>query len=495
MITKSNIYNKVGRKVLLPAALLLLSSAVLLTSCDDYVDVVPKGRAIPHTVDDMGKLMNNSFISINGSNFYMVDVCYDVTNVELLSDDYTASDQPGDMYYTMFHDTPAMFNMATWANTIYSAAEQDPTWNGLYKSNYVVNYIINNIDEAAEGYEYQRSEVKGRALVQRALNYFILTNLYGKAYNAATAQSDLGVPLVLQADITVQPARATVAQCYEQMLADVNEAIELLAIDVPEFNFLPGRAAAYALRARINLYMGRFEAALADARQAVSLQPTLLDYNDYYAAYMATCEAVGMQYPYYLVMCGYPGTTRVDNPEVIFLRTNQSFSFMCCPSDEFNKILDYDNDLRCAEFFLYLYGSRPNMMMRTQQSGITTGEMYLTIAEAALCQSSPDVNTAIEALDAVRQKRYLAATYQPTTTTDVQELLQEVIRERRREVSFCVTSFMDKKRWNCDPATAQTMTRTVFGQTYTMAPGDARYALPIPPNVMQLNPNLVDNER
>ena len=39
------------------------------------------------------------------------------------------------------------------------------------------------------------------------------------------------------------------------------------------------------------------------------------------------------------------------------------------------------------------------------------------------------------------------------------------------------------------------MTRTIFGKTYTMEPNDPRYCLPIPPNVMQMNPNLVDNER
>ena len=196
------------------------------------------------------------------------------------------------------------------------------------------------------------------------------------------------------------------------------------------------------------------------------------------------------EYPY-----GYPATTRIDNQEIIFLRTNTSYASMSSPSDEFEKIIDHDNDLRALLFFTNLYGSRPINMMRTQQSGISVSEMYLTIAEAALRKSSPDVKTAIEALDAVRSKRYLAETYQPTTITDVKELLDEVIKERRREVSFCTTSFTDKKRWNCDPRTATTMTRTIFGKTYTMEPNDPRYCLPIPPNVMQMNPNLVDNER
>lgn len=58
-------------------------SVFLLASCNDFVDVVPKGKAIPTTVDDLGKLMNNSFISISGNNFGMVDVAFNPTEMEL----------------------------------------------------------------------------------------------------------------------------------------------------------------------------------------------------------------------------------------------------------------------------------------------------------------------------------------------------------------------------------------------------------------------------
>lgn len=483
---KTNIFKRTIAQLFI--FIVLVSSSLLITSCNDFVDIVPKGKAIPSTVDDLGKLMNNSFINIAGENYSLADVCYNVTNMELLSDDYTGSDQPTDMYYSYFHDNPSFYNMVTWNNVIYSQAEQDANWNGLYKSNYIVNYILENIDDADEGYEYKRNEVKGRALVHRALNYFILTNLYGKAYNSATANSDLGVPLLLEPDINAMPSRATVKECYDQILSDVNQAVDLLETNVATFKHLPSKAAAIALRARVNLYMGNFEAALADARKAVELQPMMYNYNDY-------AGAIGAPSPYSVVAFGYPGDTRIYNQELILVRPNTNFASMSSPSDEFEKILDRQTDLRTLIFFTNLYGSRPISMMRTQQSGISVSEMYLTIAEAALRKSSPDVKTAIEALDAVRSKRYLAETYQPTTITDVKELLDEVIKERRREVSFCTTSFTDKKRWNCDPRTATTMTRTIFGKTYTMEPNDPRYCLPIPPNVMQMNPNLVDNER
>jgi hypothetical protein len=39
------------------------------------------------------------------------------------------------------------------------------------------------------------------------------------------------------------------------------------------------------------------------------------------------------------------------------------------------------------------------------------------------------------------------------------------------------------------------MTRTVYGETYTLPVGDAHYQLAIPLNVMELNPQLIQNER
>ena len=91
---------------------------------------------------------------------------------------------------------------------------------------------------------YDRNDVKGQALVHRAMNYFLLVNLYGKQYDAATASTDLGVPLVLEADINKQYPRATVAQVYERMLQDLNDAISLLKLLAAKDAFALRRTAA-----------------------------------------------------------------------------------------------------------------------------------------------------------------------------------------------------------------------------------------------------------
>lgn len=54
-----------------------------------------------------------------------------------------------------------------------------------------------------------------------------LVRHFAKAYNAATASSDLGVPLVIAYNQLEKPHRATVAKVYEQIKADLDQAASL----------------------------------------------------------------------------------------------------------------------------------------------------------------------------------------------------------------------------------------------------------------------------
>ena len=334
---------------------------------------------------------------------------------------------------------------------------------------------------------YDRNDVKGQALVHRAMNYFLLVNLYGKQYDAATASTDLGVPLVLEADINKQYPRATVAQVYERMLQDLNDAISLLKVDAPEYNNIPGKATAYALRARYYLWQQNYDQAYADAIEALKLRGELIDYNNC-SLRVPGMIAAGVN--------GYESIMQI-NPEIMYSRYRMSRSN--CPfSSNMLAIIDTDNDLRYCLF----YGTYeeagifvPMSWTRHVHSGINTSEVWLTKAEAALRKSQPNVSEAIDALDYVRRHRYVQSFYQETTETNPDLLLTEILNERRREITFTEMAFLDRKRLNADPATARPMTRTVYGETYTLPVGDVRYQLAIPLNVMELNPQLIQNER
>lgn len=467
---------------------ILLSAFVLLfCSCDSYVDLVPKGNTIPQSVDDLAKLMANGSLAINGSTYAFTDVSYSLLHFALYSDDYNVSQDPSSAIYTI-HKTNTMFqNTLTWADYIYGAAESDANWNGLYKSNYVCNYVLDNIDKVSDGITYKRNEIKGQALVHRAMNYFLLVNMYGKQYNQSTSSTDLGVPLVLTADINKQYPRATVAQVYDQIMADLNEATTLLTQKVAQYNSTPSLAAAYALRARCELWMQEFDKAYDDATQSLAYKSDMIDYNTL-QPYMPGIPAYGIS--------GYD-TNVQTNSEVLYSRYLTESDYFTY-TDKMLAIIDKDNDLRYTLFIgdLAMSGiTEPTSWTRKNHSGINVSEVWLTKAEAALRKSSPDISSATEALDAVRKVRYNAATYTPTQITDRATLLQEVLNERRREITFTEMSFLDKKRLNQYPETAAPMERTAYGETYTMAVDDPHWQLAIPLDVMALNPLLEQNER
>ena len=338
----------------------------------------------------------------------------------------------------------------------------------------------------AGGMSYRRNEVKGQALVHRAMNFFLLVNVYGKQYDARTAGTDLGVPLMLEGDINKQEARATVAQVYERIFEDLNEALTLLTEDMPRYAHIPGRAAAYALRSRVWLWQQNYDKAYEDAVEALKIRHELIDYN--------TCSLYDEAEGPILGVDGYEEDHTV-NIESLYARSwmsNGIGSLMYSPAME--NIIDKDHDLRYKLFIGTLDGMYFNTLFaRMNYSGIQVSEVWLTKAEAALRKSQPDIPEAIEALDYVRQHRY--DNFQTTTLTDKKQLLTEILNERRREIIFNEMSFLDRKRQNADPETARPMTRTVFGKTYTLPVGDPHYQLPIPLNVMHLNKLLIQNER
>lgn len=70
---------------------------------------------------------------------------------------------------------------------------------------------------------------RGEAYFLRAASYLQLVRHYAKAYNASTAATELGVPVVLKYDQNEKPARKTVKEVYDQIKLDLDAAAADLA--------------------------------------------------------------------------------------------------------------------------------------------------------------------------------------------------------------------------------------------------------------------------
>lgn len=104
---------------------------------------------------------------------------------------------------------------------------------------------------------------------------------YCKNYDPATAENELGLPLVYTVDVTAKPSRATLAKTYEQILSDLKEAEKLFGDNTDIMTDRPGIHAVHALRARVYLQMKRYQDAIEEAKLVMDVFPLIDNDEDF----------------------------------------------------------------------------------------------------------------------------------------------------------------------------------------------------------------------
>lgn len=452
--------------------------AITLSGCNNYLDITPKGKVIPTSVQDFYDLMrdNNKFVPSTINGLLMTD------EIKIYDDEVSR----------IFFKPERMVNAYLWRDYLYDdPAENDEDWNRYYAQIYVCNSVLDKIDDAPGDDEAKRRAAKGEALVHRAYAYLMLVNLYAKHYHPATAATDLGVPLHVRADINAQLGRASVQDVYRVIEDDLLLAVSLLPTE-SSTNYYPVQAAAMGLLAKAYLYQGNWEKAEDFADKALLQYSTLLNYNDF-------DFYPGM--PQWLGLLNYPMRS-FQNPEIILQKEyiNNSFIIAVYMTDEHRALYDegdrrlYFTDVADSPFGPNMHGGSLLAKDNFHREGVCTPELYLIRAEARARQGQADL--AIADLNTLREKRFDTGkwiAYDDGVNAD--EALRLVLKERRVELFQEPWRWFDLKRLNRDPRFVKTLSRTFNGKTYTLAPDDHNYVLAIPKKVMDLNPNMVQNPR
>jgi len=119
--------------------------------------------------------------------------------------------------------------------------------------------------------------------------------------------------------------------------------------------------------------------------------------------------------------------------------------------------------------------------------------MYCAVAEAELHKGN--IDTAMEWLDKVREKRIKPETYSPlkgNVPTEA-EAMRHVKETWSGEGIWSWYNFINRKRWNQVDGWEETMAKNLNGQTYTLAPGSPMWIFPFPQNVLSNNANIKQN--
>lgn len=80
----------------------------------------------------------------------------------------------------------------------------------------------------------------------------------------------------------------------------------------------------------------------------------------------------------------------------------------------------------------------------------------------------------------------MSGTFIPFSANSRKEAIELILNERRKELIFRNLRWMDLKRLNKEGANI-TVTRILDNVKHTLIPNDNRYALPLPPDVINLS--------
>lgn len=445
--------------------------AGLFCSCDDFLDITPKGKLLPKTLQDYDEMMGDP--AHPSAAYPLADMCGDniVLTENRINSFFTSS--TGKAYL--------------WQEAFYTETENDAVWNDAYSKIYTFNLVLERVDGAENGNEEDRRRVKGEARFNRAYYYWFLHSCYAKAYNPATAEKDLSVPLRTDSDLEAKLSRATSAEIVRLLLEDIAHPEDLPEKAANAYRI--SRGGAYALAARIYLSLGDFKNALQSAEQALKQNSTLLDYNDW--------SFVDPEKPYSGIN-NRPSVLR-ESPECLMYRgcgfpsLNSSHQI----SDELLACYDTLTDLR-YQFNFTRIGRNGKPLTEENATylqeldyNIGVPEMMLIKAE---CLARQGDGKCLEVLDELRRHRIRTSDFQPLNVPDNQ-LLTTVLEERQRELPFHGLRFFDMKRLAEEGLYTRTVTRTFKGETYSLAPNSNRYMFPISSKLMSLNNNIVNNPR
>lgn len=456
------------RNLLIPILLLCF------ISCRKYVEDVPvQGQRTLVYTDDYRLLMNNT--GEEQQAFGLAPA--------LSSDDANITET---VLQTRLLSSTIQTAMYTWSKPVYVLDQQDYDWNVLYKGIYIYNTVINGVPASKGGSEDARNVILGEALIHRAFSYFMLCNLYAKQYDASTAATDPGVPVLLDPVLFGDLTRASVTKVYEQIFADIKRAIPLLPLK-PEVNFRPAKASAYALLSKALLFTRDFANAKAFADSALAISGELYDYN---SAISGSTFKLPTQFNDKQVLL-----RKLPRSEFTPLQLSASLLSLLGTKDlRYGMFVHPGADFYPA-FSGYGFWTRANISTSGDGMavGLTVNETWLIKAEC-LARTGKGAD-ALALLNEFRKFRFKPADYTALTAATDQDVLKLVIDERRREFFGTGFRWFDQRRLNKDEIFRQTRTRTLNGITYTLEPDGNGYVFPLAQVLITQNPELTQNPK
>ncbi|WP_321279190.1 RagB/SusD family nutrient uptake outer membrane protein [Marinifilum fragile] len=458
--------------------IIIVLSIFIFTGCDSFLDLDPQ-----QSIDTENVLTSAENIKLNLVGAYPVARDAYGQNMfhfsELLADngefDFRGTfSQPRDLLNKDLVDN------FSWA---------DDAWELAYDVINRTNIVLDNQDVLSDS---ERDEISGQAMFLRGLMYFDMVRFFAKPYEMGQVNTQPGVPLVLKSNFDVSkveyPQRATVDEVYNQVIADLTMAKDLLGED----GFYANRFAAAAILSRVYLQKGMYEEAAIEANFVITegsfdlAEVPFKAYNnesngveDIFAFQQNNDDNIGESNAGMATFYASTDATGRSDFQVTDVQLDKYEDGDL--RGEVQTDLGDGSKIGDVVSIYYLgFGSKARggtfcakwLDFKTNLTFIRLAEMYLTRAEGNFESGNSLGDTPLNDINRIRQRAGLA----PLGT-----LTQNAIRtERKLELAFEGFRLHDIKRWK----------ESVGALSYDAA----SLVMPIPKREIDVNDNLTQNE-
>jgi starch-binding outer membrane protein, SusD/RagB family len=440
----------------------LLTLGLVFTSCDNYLDEVPKGSKVPTTLADFEAFIRDEYTNQS----------VDVTQaLNLLNDKYvTIASISSDRF------VKANYMWDEEANRIVLNQADEGTFYRSYAGISTFNLIIENALTATEATEEQKRAVWAEAKILRAMNYFNLANFYADTYQASTAATKLSVPLITSASINAPSKQVSIQEIYDFIVTDVKEALPYLP-KVSQTALHPNLGAGYAFYARVYLQMNNYTEALKYADLALAENNKLYNWVQNYNTYKAIIIDPNSD-------TTTPSPMGYNYVENYSYRHGSSTSLGTENSIPVERAARFEaGDARfLSRWKLRTVGAdtyyRRILSGNFNYGGMTTVEVYLIKAECLA--RAGQITRALDVLNTVRKTRILPEVYQDITTSDLATALNAIFKTKNNELILTIVPFADARRLNAEGVYKVSFTKVDAGTTYTLSSESHLWTMPFP---------------
>lgn len=380
---------------------------------------------------------------------------------------------------------------------------------GMWATGYITisrcNNVIDNLagKEGPSVAEQDLNNLRAECLFIRALSHFDMVTLYALPYTyvkknqaVLNEKQKLGIPYVYHTDPEGKPSRDPVITVYENIVKDLLEAEDAIDPSYARAGLTDAKAgvtlpAIQALLSRVYLYMGEWQKSADYATKVIDNKAfSLYKVEDYEKAW--NTNVGGSE----VIFEAYKDLTNYSNEDCSYMTYPAGAYGDCIASPELMALYE-EGDVR-AKVYTQDEDKTEGLMWTLKYKGkglnipdanntviLRLSEMYLNRAEAQVQGAVVPGTTAVADLNAITSNRGASAIAAAG--------MAAVQNERRKELAWEGHYFFDLARWNLPVNRPLCYGMTAKNQNIPFP--DYRWALPLPKSELEVNENLVQNDK